>query len=565
MGRNSAASAYRLELFGPFRLFAPDGQRIEIISEKGMALIALLAMAKNGERSRVWLQSILWGSRAKAQAQGSMRRELFDLRKALSTTEPKFLESDNSKIWINLDHVHVDARGAEDAADIGGLVRAEFLEGFDLPGEEAFEDWLREQRTVLNMPNEVIASVPNEAPPLASNETQELRVALAVLPLENVTGDAAFDYVADGISEDLIDRVSCFQWLPVIARSSSFSFRGKGESITAIGAALDARYIFDGRLRKIADTLSLSVSLSDVSSGLEIWSKRLNLSIPIDQNSLEEIGAEVVTALFSRIAFSEQSRAQSKAVETLNVNDLIWRGRWHAYRYTREDAAKAQSYFTQALEIDPNSVEAQIQLMIVTAESRWIERADEDKILAVRAMAQRVIAISPEDSRGYLYLGICEIGLQHLGLAISLFKQALSYNASLADAHAHLGTALYLSGQAQDAIAPLESALRLDPSGTRTYFTYGELSIAHLMDGNFQKAIDYADRALILRRGYWYAHVSKINALVRLGDKDAAKASLFELQQSKNKFSPDYIDWLQFESEGARQFLHDGLEKAGWQ
>lgn len=210
---------YRLEIIGAFRLFAPDGQRIEIASRRGQALVAMLALANGGERTRVWLQDRLWSSRQQSQAQASLRRELSTLRTIVNRTDMSLINADFNRVWIDLDLLDLNKQHTDSSAEL--------LEGLDIPGEETFEDWLREQRRVreagvqrdaagqARLPSRIVDM---QAPvPGFSNKP-----AIAVLPLQNQTGSTELDYLADGISEELIERLSRLRWLPVIARSASF-------------------------------------------------------------------------------------------------------------------------------------------------------------------------------------------------------------------------------------------------------------------------------------------------------------------------------------------------------
>ena len=183
---------YVLELLGPFRLRAPDGRRVEIPSKKGQALIAMLALAGGGERTRSWLQDKLWGSRQAAQAQASLRNELSSLRGAFSSNDPVLLGADHARVWIDLSLVKVDARRFDETSGVVG----EFLEGLDIAGEDGFEDWLRDERARLSEISERRRALPTEmslAPPavITSQPTQFNKLpALAVLPFTNQTGDA---------------------------------------------------------------------------------------------------------------------------------------------------------------------------------------------------------------------------------------------------------------------------------------------------------------------------------------------------------------------------------------
>lgn len=142
------SAVYRLGLLGAFHLIAPDGRRLDVRSKKSIALLGLLATAHSGERWRAWIQDKLWGSRELYQAQASLRRELHNLRKVTAHIRVPLIESNARIVRLNLPYVDVDIRDRGNIA----FSTEEFLEGMDIAGEEAFEDWLRETRNSL-LPN----------------------------------------------------------------------------------------------------------------------------------------------------------------------------------------------------------------------------------------------------------------------------------------------------------------------------------------------------------------------------------------------------------------------------
>jgi TolB-like protein len=337
---------FALELIGPFRLHAPDGARINIASRKGQALLAMLAVAGNGERTRSWLQGQLWGTRAADQAQASLRNEVSTLRAqingATGAGPHSLLHSDKNRIWLDLSRLTVDVRDPDRAA--GHHV---FLEGLDIPEEEGFEEWLRGERARVKARQDASGGPRPAAVTAPSDFTA--RAALAVLPFANLTGDPAQNFLAEGISEDLIDRLARLRWMPIIARGSSFAFRDPDPDPRLVGKALGARYIVEGRVRRLGSDQFLSAALADSDSGQTLWSTKIAL---IDTGSvaiLEDLLTSLTAALGGRIDQEEQSRALRRPQSDLNVRDLIWRGRWHANRLTREDAAAAKACFDEAL------------------------------------------------------------------------------------------------------------------------------------------------------------------------------------------------------------------------
>jgi TolB-like protein len=589
----SAGAPFTLNLLGAFQLLTPGGERVEVSSRKGVALMALLAMAHKGEHTRGWLQDKLWGSRQSAQARASLRRELSNLRKALNAEGAPLLICERDRVRLDLDRLRVDAREADAGGargEPGGMAHGEFLEGIDLASEDGFEDWLREQRVILRQgaadarswggrpidesANGGLASGVAPGPPLPSRIVDVSqpapgfggRPALAVLPFVNMTGESANDYLAEGISEDLIDRLSKLRWLPVIARSSSFAFSlgdgdGDGDH-RAAGEELGAKYLLGGRLRAAGDDFSVTASLTEAATGQVLLSHRLHLGGAESPAAIEALVAGLVAVLDAGIDHAEQARAHAKPRSDLNVNDLIWRGRWHLNRFTREDSRAARRLFAEALALEPDSPEALIQSTFCLAWSIWAERKTGPQIGEMLKLAQRAMIAVPEDSRGHMLAGVAELWLRRPHRAKTLLAQAISLNPSLALAHAELGSARILAGEAAEAIEPLKTALRLSPNDQQVFYILGEIAMAHAMLGELRQAVDHADQSLIHRAAYWYAHVIKINALARSGDLEGTGAALDELMTVKPDFEPAFVEWLPFMDGAWTDWLKDGLAMA---
>jgi TolB-like protein len=565
---------FTLGLFGPFRLLKPGGERIEIPSKKGVAVVAMLAMAKDGERTRGWLQDKLWGRRRHVEARGSLRRELSNLRKLLNRDAAPLLICERDRVRLRLELVDVDARHGPDHPLAG-----EFLEGLDIAGEDGFEEWLREQRGVLaretknrnTQPSgsarqaepDVPATVPllpahiidTSQPPLGFEGSP----ALAVMPFVNMTGDSEHDYLAEGISEELIDRLSRIRWLPVIARSSSFSFPD-GTDRRLVGKSLGAKYLLEGRLRRDRDTYLIAASLIDAANGHTVWAQRFALQSLTSRDSFEQFVTELVAHLETRIDHAEQIRTRSKRQDNFTVSDLIWRGRWHLNRLTRADSEMAQKLFAEALALDPDSPEALIQSTFALGWAIWAGRQPKERVFEMRKLAQDAIYADRDDGRGYMLAGIAEMWLRHPLAAKELLQQAIALNPSLALAYAQLGGSFNLAGEPKQAIIHLQAALRLSSNDLHNFYTLTELALAFSMLGMWTEAIEHADHALARRPAYWYAHIIKINALARTGQLSAARDALNELLSVKPNFSSRYIEWLPFVDRAWIDHFVEGLK-----
>ena len=360
----------------------------------------------------------------------------------------------------------------------GILVAGEFLEGIDIPGEEGFDDWLRVQRQVFH-PNSTTsvgtAAIQQTALPqtdLFSGQSLAAprfgdRPALAVLPFANQTGEPANDYLCEGLSEDLIDRLSRLRWLPVIARNSTFAFAAGSADPRTVGAQLGARYVLEGRMRSVPPGYSIALALSDATTNTTFWTHRLPPPRERSQDALDPIVAELVGVLDAQIDHAEQLRARGHRLNRLEFNDLIWRGRWFMNRLQRGDSEKARELFEQALTLEPDSPEALIQATYGLGWTIWANRGSRDQMKEMRRLAHRAIAADPHDGRGHMLAGIAELWLRQTDRARALLRRAVELNPSLCQAHAQLGCQFNLCGEPAAAIAPLRAAQRLSPNDIR--------------------------------------------------------------------------------------------------
>jgi TolB-like protein len=546
---------FALQLLGPFRLLDPDGRRIDVTSRKSQALIAMLAMSAGGERTRSWLQGQLWGSRGQDQAQSSLRSEISKLRGLINSSEREILHADHIRIWLDMEYITVDARGSINPES------GEFLEGLDIPGEDSFEDWLRQERARLfgrAYSNTPVFSTEEPAVVSKTNQVFSGLPALAVLPFANHTGDPQNDFLAEGISEDLIDRLSRLRWLPIIARSSSFAVRETNPDPKIVGKSLGARYLLDGRVRHQGDVDILSASLMDCQTSKTIWSSRVSLSA---EDGVDNLLTSLAATLGAKIDMEEQSKALRKPQSDLNVRELIWRGRWHLNRFTADDAVQANACFSEALAREPNSPEAIIQMTWSKLWDLWARRGSDDEIRVVRQMAQKAIIADYDDARGHMLAGIAEKWLRQPLRSEALLQRAIELNPSLAMAYAQLGGCYYLRDTPKEAVTMLKSAIRLSPNDADIFHFRGELAMAFLMNGALEDALEQADLSLMRRGAYWFSHIVKINALIRSGNGPTAYNAFLELKSSNPRFGPHFIDWIPFMDARWNRFLSDGLNQ----
>ena len=536
---------------GSFGLYDPEGVRVEIPSRKSVALLGLLATSRDGARSRTFLQDMLWGSRSPEQAQASLRRELSNLRQWVNLHGTALLTTQHSRVSLNLEAVDIDILSLDRLASV--LPKdAVFLEGVDLQAEDAFEDWLREQRSQHRDALAAAKETPGRGSLPAAPKSDEGffgRPFLAVLPFANLTDNPAITYLAEGLAEELIEYLSRLRWIPIISRAASFAYSTNTTSLSEIGEALGARYVVEGRVRLQAGVLNLTTSISEAVNGQAIWTWRTDLPAELSSEDLDRVLTAIVGALSSSVDDAEMTRAVARPKSNPQVTNLIWRARWHHNRYTPEDSLAAAQLLNEALALAPNSPEAILQLAYFRQRQLWLSRADRTEIIELRRLAQRAISADYLDGRGYMIAGIAELWLKHTSAAVGLLKQAISLNPSLAYAYSQLGAAYYLSGDPEQGVAMLSEALRLNMGEEYAYYVLGELAMCHAMLGRWDEAVDLAERSLLRRPGYWYAHISKVRALIGRGERESAEIALAALRESNPGFKLKHLDWVPFVSQ----------------
>ncbi|MFM8820883.1 MAG: hypothetical protein ACKOD3_10150 [Phenylobacterium sp.] len=562
---------YSIRLLGTFRLEGEGGARVEIASRKTMGLIALLATGRDGERTRQFLQEKLWGSREAAQAQTSLRRELANLRKLVADQPTPFLLTEGGRVQLNLPAIRFDipVLGAANAdAQPPAPGASEFLEGLDISGEEGFEDWLRDQRAQFHDDARMREVV---APPPLPRHVLDLsqpapgfngRPAVAVLRFQNQTGDPSLDFVAEGLSEDLIDQLCRLRWLPVIARSSSFGFGPEVTDARAVGQGLGARYLVEGRLRAAGDDFVLAASAIDTETSKVIWSRRFDLPGSLANESLAPLLDGLTAILSAQIDHAEQSRAAARPATSRDVNTLIWKSRWHLNQMTRRDAAIAREMIEEALKLEPENPEVLVQAAWRIGWSNWAERVNPEDMQVWSRLAREAMRADPEDGRAYAILGGYELVVRNPARALSLCHKAIELNPSLPLGHALMGSALNMSTRPEEALRSLLAAMRLSPNDPFAFHTLGELATANWMLERWTDAVDLSEQSLIRRPAYWLAHVIKITSLLQDGNADAAARAAQTLARMCPGFREDDIDWLPFVDRVWNERLKDGLREA---
>ena len=392
------------------------------------------------------------------------------------------------------------------------------------------------------------------------------RPSIAVLPFANISGDPEQEYFADGISEDIITGLSKLRWFFVIARNSSFAYKGKAVDVKRVSRELGVRYVLEGSVRKGGNRVRITAQLIDASTGNHIWADRYDGDLTDVFALQDEITKKVVAAIEPKLLEAEGVRSQGRSPEDLDAWDTVMQTNSLLWRLTKTDIEAAIALLGLATARYPDYAPAHSMLafaLLFRAISVGVAHSQDTKE-AVR-LASRAAELDDNDPWAHLALGWAAFLMRRSQDAMAEFKRALDINPNFAAAHGHLGNALACDGQADAAIPHLEQALRMSPHDPQNIFVYTALAVAYYLSGNYSEAISFGHKAVQQRPGFTGAHRIYIASLAQAGRSEEARTALDRLKELQPEIS---ITWVQQNSPympGPMGRLLEGMRKAGLQ
>ncbi|MHC8366432.1 winged helix-turn-helix domain-containing protein [Pseudomonas sp. ZT5P21] len=391
--------------------------------------------------------------------------------------------------------------------------------------------------------------------------------SITVLPFQNLSGDPEQDYFADGVVEDIIAALSRIRWLFVIARNSSFTYKGRAVDIKGVGQELGVRYVLEGSVRKSGDKVRITGQLIDATTGTHLWAERFEGTLDDIFELQDQIAESVVGAIAPQLERAEIERAKHKPTESLCAYDYYLRGMAKLHSGTREAIEEALSLFYKAIELDPEFASAYGMAAwchFWRKLNGWM--TDRPREIAEGArLARLAMALGRDDAVALTRSGHA---LAHLtgdvDGGIALLDRARLLNPNLAPAWYLGGILRALRGETDAAIENLTHAVRLSPLDPEMFRMQVGMALAHFFAGRFDCATDWAEKALrnlpILLPAV--ALVAASHALSGRMDKATqAMQRLHELDPSLR--ISNLKDWLPIERPEDLARFADGLRLAG--
>jgi adenylate cyclase len=363
--------------------------------------------------------------------------------------------------------------------------------------------------------------------------------SIAVLPFTSLSGDPQQEYFSDGIGAQLIDDLSRIPRLFVIARNSSFAYKGKAIREQDVGKELGVKYLLEGTVHKANDRVRIGVELVDSGSGAEIWSARYDRPFKDIFAIQDEIVRRVATTVGLIVATNQLNAPHwwTPQTDNLEAYDDLMHAAQYSSRYTRDDNARQRWWSEKAIELDPKSADAYGSLgwtYFFDAYFQWtgdpatnIERSIE--------MAQKALLLD-DSSCGALALLSNDYQYQReFDRAIAEGERAVTVNPNCSMAYAFLAVALNSAGKPADGLRALENAMHLDPAGHDFYSSAA--GGAYILMGHYQEAIPYLQRAVAGSPNFLWAHLDLAIAYAELGRDRDAHAEAGEVM----RINPSYV------------------------
>jgi adenylate cyclase len=397
--------------------------------------------------------------------------------------------------------------------------------GFDDIGDQQVKNIpqaIRVYRVQTETPATASSPSPLAAPSLPD------RPSIAVLAFQNLSGDPEQEYFADGMVEDIITALSRIRWLFVIARNSSFTYKGQAVDVKQVGRELGVRYVLEGSVRKGGNRVRITAQLIDAVAGTHVWADRYDRDLSDIFAVQDEITASVAGVIEPALAEAEQQRVLRKPPESLDAWEAYQRGLWHFNKYAPEENQIALGFFRQAIGLDPNFAPGHYGYALALQWDIWhfSERPFSDVQGTPRDEARIAVSLDDKDAMAHAVLAHMRMWGSEWEAAISQARTAFALNPNSAFVISMLGCVLGFGGYRDEALDRLQQAMRASPHDPLTWLWTMWSGIIQFYSRKFDAALETFNQLVRLRPEYGPAQGMIAGSLAFLGRLDEAREVL---------------------------------------
>jgi adenylate cyclase len=391
--------------------------------------------------------------------------------------------------------------------------------------------------------------------------------SIAVLPFDNMSGDREQEYFADGMVEEIITALSRFRQLFVIARNSTFTYKGRAVDVKQVGRELGVRYVLEGSVRRSDNRVRIAAQLIDATTATHLWADRFDSAIENIFDLQDRLTATVVGAVAPQLQQAEIERAKRKPTESLDAYELFFRGMANFYQWTLEGTNEALRLFHRAVELDPDFAPAYgmaAYCYLWRKVNGWTVNYEQETGEAGR-LARRAVDLGQDDAVALTFGGYTlAYAVGDFEGAAAFLDRALTLNPNLAAAWHYSGLTKIWLGEPDIAIEHLTIAMRLSPLDPFIHYRQSLTALAHLCAGRYDEACMWSEKALQAGPNYapGYRIAAASNALV--GRIEKAQKIAARIRQFDAGFRVSSAkDILPFRRPEDLARYEDGLRKAG--
>jgi adenylate cyclase len=390
------------------------------------------------------------------------------------------------------------------------------------------------------------------------------KLSIAVLPFSNMSGDAEQEYFADGISEDIITALSKLSQLFVIARNSSFTFKGKNVNVQEVGRNLGVHHVLEGSVRKSGNRVRITAQLIDATTGGHLWAERFDRDLTDIFAVQDDVTQQIVDALTINLAEGDQQRLAIEQTGNLEAYDCFLHGREQLWRFTRAQNIQGRELLQRAIELDPKYAPAHAFLAfasILDYANQW-SPAWSTAMEQAEMFATRAVALDERYPYAHWALGMIELYSRRHDVAIREAKRLIALAPNLAEGYENLGYALHYSGRSAEALGCFDRAIALNPYYPDVYLHFQAQAMFQLH--RYKEAIDILKRRLVRNPGTDVSRVLLAASYGHLGRFEEARHEWQEVFRVNPDYSLEHRrKVLPYKNPDDFELVVDGLRKAG--
>jgi len=388
--------------------------------------------------------------------------------------------------------------------------------------------------------------------------------SIAVLPFSNLSGDPEQEYFSDGLTEEIISTLSRVPKLFVIARNSTFTYKGKPVKVQQISEELGVRYVLEGSVRKGGDKIRIAAQLIDALSGHHLWAEQYDRNLDDIFAVQDDLTKEIITAMQVKLTEGEQARAVAKGTNNLQAYLKCLQAQGYHIRLNPESNAMAKQLAEEAVALDPEYAYAYYALGTAHQIDVWLRASKSPKQSLAKAMEllQKAIALDDTFAEAHARLGFQYSMMRQHDKGIAETEKAVALNPNSATAHFYLGKTLFFAGRHEESIPEYKKGIRLNPIPTSAYPWSIGLSYAYM--GQYKEAITWCEKAVRQEPNDLLARMMMTVVYSLSGRDEAARAEAAEVLRIQPKFSlKGFEKKLTYKRKEDREKFLDALRKAG--